>query len=300
MDPLQRLVAAGRVTEDVPLGPLTTYGLGGRARYVVEVAGVADLSDAFAFARSHNMPIVALGRGSNIVVADEGFAGIVLRPGPELNHHRIEDDGVVVAGAGMPLPLLARESVRAGRGGLEFYTGIPGSVGGAVRMNAGCHGSETSDVLRHALVFDATAGAAGHRTPADLEHSYRHSNLGDTDFVIEAEYETRTQEAEEGERLIREIGRWRRQNQPGGTRNAGSIFKNPPGDAAGRIIDDLGLKGLSRGLVSVSDRHGNFFEAAPGATAADMHRLVIEVRERVLAETGIALEPEVRFLGSFA
>jgi UDP-N-acetylmuramate dehydrogenase len=299
MNPGERLRANGRLAEGVPLGPLTTYKFGGRARYVVTIENEDDLRLAWALATDEEIPVVALGRGSNVLVADDGFAGVVLRAGRGLSVRRFET-GVAVAGAGAPLPLLARESVRAGRGGLEFYTGIPGSVGGAVRMNAGCHGTETKDVLITARVFDARTGAVSDRTPEELGLAYRHSDLDDHDFVIEARFRTIEQASEVGERELRAISRWRRDHQPGGTFNAGSVFKNPPGDAAGRIIDDLGLKGLSVGGASVSTRHANFFVAATDATARDVHDLVLTIQRRVAQETGVELEPEIRFIGDFS
>lgn len=297
MDPRSRLLAAGRLQEGVPLGPLTTYKFGGPARYVITVDEEQDLRDAWELAESSDLPVVALGRGSNVVVADAGFEGIVLQAGTGLSHRSYGAE--VVAGAAVPLPILARESVEAGRGGLEFYTGIPGSVGGAVRMNAGCHGSDTSEVLIAARVFDATSGSTTERTPSQLGLSYRHSDLGDREFVLQARFSTVTRDPGEGRALIKEITRWRRENQPGGTFNAGSVFKNPPGDAAGRIIDQLGLKGHRVGQVSVSERHANFFVAGEGATATEVHQLVAEVRQIVAARTGIELEPEIRFIGEF-
>jgi UDP-N-acetylmuramate dehydrogenase len=298
MGPLDRLRSAGRLLEDVALAPLTTYKLGGPARYVVVVSGVDDLRDAYAHASQAALPVVALGRGSNVVVSDAGFDGIVLRPGPELSRRSVGE--VVVAGAGVPLPILARDTAKAGHGGLEFYTGIPGSVGGAVRMNAGCHGSETSDVLITATVFDAVTGTAEERSAADLELRYRHSNLGDQHYVIEARFDTYERDRADAEADIREVTRWRKQHQPGGTLNAGSVFKNPEGDSAGRLIDSVGLKGFSVGGVSVSERHANFFVAGRDASAADVHVLVQEISRRVVDATGVSLIPEVRFLGDFA
>jgi UDP-N-acetylmuramate dehydrogenase len=299
MDRIDRLRSEGRLEEDVRLGPLTTYKFGGPARYVITVDGEEDLRAAWALSAAEGLPVVALGRGSNVLVADAGYRGIVLRAGPALSTRSFEGD-VVVAGGGAPLPLLARESVRAGRGGLEFYTGIPGSVGGAVRMNAGCHGTETKDVLIVARVFDATSGTASDRTPEELGLSYRHSDLDDLDFVLSATFRTFDQEPDAGEQELRAIARWRKEHQPGGTFNAGSVFKNPPGTAAGKIIDDLGLKGFAVGGVSVSERHANFFVAGAEATAADVHGLVTEVQRRVAEETGIELVPEIRFIGDFS
>lgn len=295
---VDRLRAEGRLDEHVPLGPLTTYKFGGPARYVVTVSDEEDLRDAWRISTTEGLAVVALGRGSNVVVSEKGFDGIVLRPGPGLAHREIGEE--VVAGAAVPLPVLAREAARRGRGGLEFFTGIPGSVGGAVRMNAGCHGSETRDVLVAARVFSAATGLAGDRTADELGLSYRHSDLDDTEFVLEARFATVERDPKECEAEIRDVTRWRREHQPGGTLNAGSVFKNPPGDAAGRLIDSAGLKGLSRGAVRVSERHANFFVAGEGARPTDLHRLVEDVRARVLAATGIELEPEIRFLGEFS
>ncbi|MCH7585859.1 MAG: UDP-N-acetylmuramate dehydrogenase [Acidobacteria bacterium] len=294
----ERLRAAGRLGENVALGPLTSFRLGGPARYLVTIDAEQDLRDAFEIATREGLSVLPLGRGSNVVVADAGFPGMVLQAGSGLSHRSIGE--ATVAGAAVPLPLLARDAARAGRGGLEFYTGIPGSVGGAIRMNAGCHGSETSDVLISVRVFDLETSTVGDRPAADLDLAYRHSNLGDFDFVLEARFATVKRPVAEAERVIRDIARWRRQHQPGGTFNAGSVFKNPEGEAAGRIIDRLGLKGLESGAVRVSRRHANFFEAGEGATARDVRSLVLEVQRRVRDETGIDLEPEIRFVGDFS
>jgi UDP-N-acetylmuramate dehydrogenase len=294
------LADRGKVTEDAPLAPLTTYKFGGTARFLVAADGEEDLGLASRLAADEGISILALGRGSNVVVSDSGFGGVVIRPGPGMTGWEAGEDGSIVAGAGTPLPMLARESARAGRGGLEFFTGIPGSVGGAVRMNAGCHGSETADWMVTARVFGLGGAEATDRTPAELEMSYRHSNLTDDDFVVSATFRTVERDPAEADAMIREITRWRRETQPGGTLNAGSVFKNPPGDSAGRIIDAAGLKGLRVGAAEVSRRHANFFVAGEGATAQDVHDLVAEVRRRVLAQTGIDLVAEIRFVGEFS
>ena len=199
----------------------------------------------------------------------------------------------------MSLPTLARYSVKQDRAGLEFLVGIPGSVGGAVRMNAGCHGSEIADVIDSAEVVDLRSGSTARRTAPALELAYRSSNLHDHEAVASAVFLSTPGSRLEGEERMREVTRWRREHQPGGTRNAGSVFKNPPGDAAGRIIDELGLKGLRVGRVAVSRRHANFFEADRGASAQEVYELVHSVQEKVLAATGILLEQEIRFVGSF-
>lgn len=298
MDGRERLRSRGRLAEAISLGPLTTYKMGGPARYVVTVEDEVDLHDAWMIASEDGIPVMALGRGSNVVVAESGFDGVVLRPGAGLSRRTIGTE--VVAGSGVPLPILARESARAGRGGLEFFAGIPGSVGGAVRMNAGCHGSETKDVLVVARVFDGATGTVSERTPHDLDLSYRHSNLDDLTFVLDVRLATSESDPIEAEDEIRRIIRWRREHQPGGTLNAGSVFKNPPGDSAGRIIDSLGLKGRAVGGVRVSERHANFIVAGDDAAPSDLYRLVREVQRTVVEATGIGLEPEVRFVGDFS
>ncbi|MEX1208831.1 MAG: UDP-N-acetylmuramate dehydrogenase [Acidimicrobiia bacterium] len=299
MTSLANLVDRGKVTTGAPLAPLTTYKVGGPARFLVVVDDEEDLRLAASLAAEEQLPLIALGRGSNLIVADSGFPGVVIRPGPGLSGWSLGEGAVVSAGAGTPLPLLARETVRAGRGGLEFFTGIPGSVGGAVRMNAGCHGSDTAAWLVTARVFDLVDGAVSSPTPVELDMGYRHTNLTDRQFVVSAAFRTVDREPGEGEATIREITRWRRDNQPGGTLNAGSVFKNPPGDSAGRIIDHAGLKGLRIGGAAVSERHANFFVADAGVSADDLRRLVEEVRRRILESTGVDLEPEIRFVGEF-
>ncbi len=234
-----------------------------------------------------------------MVVSDRGFAGVVIRQGSGFTQRTIDGSGVVIAGAAVPLPMLARETARAGRGGLEFFVGIPGSVGGAVRMNAGCHGSETIDVLIDARIVSLAGGATAARSPQQLGLDYRYSNLSDDDVVVSARFRTEAVEPEAAEERLREITRWRKETQPGGTLNAGSVFKNPPGDTAGRLIDSLGLKGSRIGGVEVSQRHANFFVADTNATAADVFALVGLIRKRVRDETGVLLETELRFLGDF-
>jgi len=293
------LVAGGVITENVPLGPMTTYRFGGPARYLLDAEGEDQVLQVARALRSEPMPVAALGRGSNVVISELGFPGLVIRPGAGMNYCRIGRDGGVAAGAALPLPMLARRAAEQGRGGLEFYVGIPGSVGGAVRMNAGCHGSDTAGCLGAARVVDLESATVVERTPIDLEMSYRHSNLRPTEVVVSAEFVTVARDPAECDAELRAVTRWRKENQPGGTLNAGSVFKNPPGDAAGRIIDDLGLKGFTIGGVSVSERHANFFVAGADATAQEVFDLVAAVRQRVRSATGIELVPEVQFLGDF-
>lgn len=286
------------VREHVDLAPMTTYKVGGPARWYAEPDGLEDLRSVLEVLPD-DVPVFVLGRGSNVVIADAGFDGLVIRLGRGFAATDIRPDGTVVAGAAVALPVLARAAASAGRAGLEFYVGIPGSVGGAVRMNAGGHGSDTAAVLDSALIFDVNRRDVTQRTVADLDLSYRHSNLTDDDVVLQATFHTGEIDPADGEAVLRDITRWRKEHQPGGTLNAGSVFKNPEHEAAGAIIDRLGLKGTSIGPVSVSEVHANWMVATKDATAADIFAFVTRIRRAVAVETGIELEPEIRFIGDF-
>jgi UDP-N-acetylmuramate dehydrogenase len=301
MSPLGRAAARleaalpGRVRREVPFAELTTYRLGGPAAVVVQAVGAADV-EVLAGCLPEHIPGLVVGRGSNLLVADEGFAGVVVVLDGDLAGLELAEDRVL-AGGGLRLPVLARQAAAAGRGGLEFYVGIPGSVGGAVRMNAGGHGRETAEVLRRVWVADLAAGGRVEEcSAADLHLGYRRSDLRPSQVVVRAEFTVTSRDPAGGQAEIDEVVRWRRANQPGGS-NAGSVFTNPPGDSAGRLIDACGLKGFAVGGARVSERHANFFQAEPGARAADVVALVLEVQAQVEAETGIRLRPELRQAG---
>ncbi|MET0626966.1 MAG: UDP-N-acetylmuramate dehydrogenase [Acidimicrobiia bacterium] len=289
----------GAVTFDVALSGLTTYRLGGPVSVLVRARTLADLVELAAVVVEHRPPVLVVGRGSNLLVADQGFVGVavVLTGDFEQLDLTVSPGATVRAGAAVALPVLARRAAAAGLRGLEFFVGIPGSVGGAVRMNAGGHGRDTAAVLGSALVVDLGAGGTARALgPAELDFGYRTSSLGPLDVVTGAELTVDAASPEECEATIAEIVRWRREHQPGGS-NAGSVFANPPGDSAGRLIDALGLKGLRVGGAVVSEKHGNFFQAEAGATADDVAALVDEVRRRVADATGVVLVPELRMVG---
>ena len=287
---------AGTVERDAALGALTTWRVGGRAAVLVRVDAVDGLV-VLAELTTPDTPCLVLGRGSNLLVADTGFAGVVIVLGPAFESVAIGTD-VVTAGGATPLPVLARQCASAGRAGLGFYVGIPGSVGGAVRMNAGGHGRETSEVLLDATIvdLDATGGAVVH--PAEsLDLGYRHSSVGDRAVVVAARFRVGAGDPETLRQELTEIVRWRAEHQPGGA-NAGSVFRNPANDAAARLIDvECGLRGLRIGGACVSEKHANFIQADAGATASDVHQLIALVRDRVAERTGIRLEPEVHQVG---
>jgi UDP-N-acetylmuramate dehydrogenase len=291
-----RLIDAGIVRRDVPLGPLTTYKAGGPAAYLAEVGSIADVTMLIESGLTTLMPVLVLGRGSNLVVADAGFDGVVVKLAGDFSKARVS--GVdVEAGGAHPLPKLARLAVDEGVLGLEFFVGVPGSVGGAVRQNAGCFGSETKDRLIVATIVDLATGETAESAVGQLDLSYRHSNVAPSQVVLSARFAGRRGDPTEGKTTMREITRWRKEHQPGGTFNAGSVFKNPPDVPAGELIDRLGLKGTSVGGVSVSEKHANFFVAGPDATAADIRRLVDLVKDSVFAASGTMLEPEIQFVG---
>lgn len=296
MTGVERLVSAGLVRRNVPLGPLTTYKAGGPARLFAEVTTREQLDELVSTGITAANSVLVLGRGSNLVVSDSGFDGLALTLSGDFMEITISGD-VVEAGGAAPLPRVARTAVDAGLGGLEFLVGIPGSVGGAVRQNAGCFDVEMADRLITASLLDLVDGAEREASASDLDLSYRHSSVASHELVVSARLQGERSEGDRSRELMKEITRWRKENQPGGTLNAGSVFKNPEGMAAGELIDQLGLKGLSVGGVSVSEKHANFFVARKDATADDIYRLMSLVKDTVLERSGTKLEPEIQFVG---
>jgi UDP-N-acetylmuramate dehydrogenase len=287
----------GAVSRDVPLAGFTTYKLGGPVAVLVRLRTESELAALAVAVAKYQPSLLFVGRGSNLLVADRGFAGLGVLLEGTFEDLTIAHDGTVAAGAAVPLPVLARRTAAAGRTGLEFYVGIPGSVGGAVRMNAGGHGRETTEVLVHARVVDlAAGGAVDLRDPAALGLGYRHSDLGPAEVVAGAVFRTAADDPAACEARVAEIVKWRREHQPGGA-NAGSVFANPDGDSAGRLVDAAGCKGLRIGGAVVSDKHANFIQADAGATAADVRALVLEVQRRVRVASGVELRPELRMIG---
>ena len=291
------LIDSGLVRTNATLDRITTYKLGGPAEMFAEVDRMADLDLIAEALAADPRPVLAFGRGSNLVISDHGIAGLVIQLGQSFS--RIEVAEYVHAGGGAGMPQVARAASKAGRLGLEFLVGIPGTVGGGVRQNAGCFGQEIVDVIASAAVYDLAQGRLRSVDATGLDLSYRQSAVSSLELVIGATFRAATGDPAVGEERMRVITRWRRDHQPGGTLNAGSVFKNPEGDSAGRIIDAVGLKGLTVGGAAVSERHANFFVAMPGAKAIDVYRLVREVAARVEKATGIVLETEIQFAGAF-
>ena len=292
-------VLGDRARHAVLLGPFTTYRVGGPAALLVRAEGDDDLALAREAVAASGIDVLVVGRGSNLLVADAGFPGLVVTLGDPFA--TVEVDGTSVrAGGAVSLPVLARRTAAAGLTGLEWAVGVPGSVGGGVRMNAGGHGSEIRETLRRARLFDLGGDpedtAVSDVAAADLDLGYRRSTVGPRQVVVAAEFGLEIGDRATAEAELAAITKWRRENQPGGA-NAGSVFTNPPGDSAGRLIDEAGCKGRRRGSAFVSAKHANFFQVDDKGRAADVVALMEEVRAAVHQTSGVLLEPEVRLVG---
>ena len=292
---LQRLFSAAKFDE--PLKRYTAWKIGGPADALLEPSSADELIEAIENAREHDIPITVLGGGTNVLVLDGGIRGLTLRIARALNS--VEIDGTsVVADAGVLYPVLANVTAGKGLEGLEFGTGIPGTVGGAVYMNAGAYGGETRDVLTWADVYKPE-GETTERVPnTDLELSYRRSALHEhPDWVVlRAAYALRTGDSEELKARIKEF-RSQRMNGSPNRPSCGSTFKRPEGDYPGRVIEAAGLKGTMVGQIEVSPVHANYFVNHGGGTAEDALRLIEYVKETVKERLGVELELEVKILG---
>lgn len=289
-----------RVRRHVPLAPLTTYRVGGAAALLTRVESDDDLSAVVAAVSGvggAGVPLLVVGRGSNLLVADEGFAGLAIVLGERFATISADGDQVT-AGAATALPVLARRTAAMALTGLEWAVGVPGSVGGAVRMNAGGHGSDIAATLIEATVIDLGTGAVTTMPAGSLGLRFRGSDLDDHQLVVRARFQLAAGDRARSEAELAEIVRWRREHQPGG-QNAGSVFVNPvPGVlAAAQLIDGLGLRGFRIGTAEVSTKHANFIQADDGGRAADVRAVIEHVRAAVLEHEGIALRSEVRLVG---
>jgi UDP-N-acetylmuramate dehydrogenase len=294
-----RLVAlgAGRVEEHAPLGARTTYRVGGTARLWVTLSSERDLDELAPALGDLGLPLIPVGNGSNLLVADGEVEVCVVHLTGDLAAADWRDEAghvIVRLGGGLDLPVAARRLARAGVAGFEWAVGVPGTVGGALAMNAGGHGSDVAASIVSARVW--ARGAVAERPGETLGLGYRTSALGPGEVVLDATLRLARGERAASEAVVREVVRWRRAHQPGGT-NAGSVFANPPGDHAARLIEAAGLKGWRRGSARVSERHANFIQADPGGRAGDVYALIVEVRRRVRETSGVELRCENRFLG---
>ena len=278
-----------------PLAKHTYFGIGGEATAYIEISTVSELAALAHFHRQWNVPIAVIGRGSNLLVSDIGFKGIGVRFVGELAKLAV-DGNIVSVGAGLSLPRLSKTMSRRGLSGVEFALGIPGSVGGALIMNAGAWGSSFGDVVTDVTVMN-DAGDLINLTHAEANFEYRHSRLDAYFCVIGA---TLTLEPGDVDTITERMQAFYKQKvatQPFAEENAGCMFKNPPGDSAGRLIDISGLKGYRIGGAEVSTVHGNFILNIDNATAADVLNLVAHIQQQVREKTGISLQTEVKRLG---
>lgn len=285
----------GRLLPDEPLAPFTWFRVGGAADVLFLPADAQDLAD-FLKALPPEVPVTVLGVGSNVIVRDGGVEGVVIRlAGRAFGQVRVEGTRIT-AGAAALDAAVARAAAKAGLAGLEFYAGIPGSVGGALTMNAGCYGSETTDVLLSAWGIDRT-GARRDFVLADFGYSYRHS-AAPTDIIwIEATYEGRPDAPEAVQARMDEITARREQSQPIREKTGGSTFKNPEGHSSWKLVDAAGWRGKPYGGAMFSPLHANFMINTGEATAADLEGLGEAVRADVKAKTGVELHWEIKRIG---
>ena len=285
---------------DYGLASHTTYRVGGPARLFVTVADLAELETLAAIVSDASrtgppVPVLVVGRGSNLLVADRGFDGLAVALDSRLT--RFDIDGPTVgASGGALLPVVARASVEAGLTGFEWAVGVPGTIGGAVRMNAGGHGSDMCESLIDAVTVDLHQGDTTVRAAADLQLGYRTSNIAAHQVVASVRLKLRFGDREASRCGLTEIVHWRRANQPGG-RNAGSVFTNPEHAAAGELIESAGAKGLRVGTAEVSAKHANFIQSDEGGQASDIVAVMREVRRRVSEVHGVELSAETHLVG---
>ena len=291
-----RAACGDRLRTRFMLAPLTTFRIGGPAALFLEPESESDLVAVSEAVRETAIPFAILGKGSNVLVADAGFEGLVLRLGRGYRWSARDGDRLT-AGGSMPLPALAGVALSHGLTGLEFGVAIPASLGGAVTMNAGAHGGELSDVLVSVDAFGLSEGATRRISASETGFAYRRSSLPPDTVVIGATVRLSPGERSEIRGHMDEAREWRRRTQPLAEPNCGSVFTNPPGDHAARLIEEAGAKGLRVGNASVSTKHANFIVAGDGASAADVVSLIGQVRDLVRERSGVRLEPEVRVIG---
>ena len=295
MQTLADLAGEGALRPDQDMKPYTTMRVGGRADFLVEVRSEDSLASMLRVLTEMRVPHVVMGNGSNLIVADEGYQGVVLHLGSAMSAITLCGDGLE-AQAGASLAAVAQAALRKGLGGLAFASGIPGSLGGAVAMNAGAYGHEMKDVVLTTRCLDKF-GETRVLEGSEHQFSYRHSRIQEEALVVTAS-RLRLEPGDPAQirEEMAELSRRRSDKQPLHLPSAGSTFKRPVGYFSGRLIEDCGLKGLRVGGAQVSEKHAGFIVNTGGATATDVISLVGLIRETVLIQTGVQLEPEVKLL----
>ena len=298
---IQRRIGV-KTSRDEPLGRFTTMRVGGPADLFATAHNAFELRALVRFARSRRLPHLVLGRGSDIVIADAGVRGLVIQNRAEGS--RVEG-GRYTAESGVAMARAATETQKAGLTGLEFGLAIPGTVGGAVWANAGAHESDVATVLEAARVLDA-GGSEVVLTGDDLAFGYRDSRFKHPaqsalpEIVLEATFRLDAADAATIKARLDEIRRWRQAHQPLGIPSAGSVFRNPDGTSAGKLIDEAGLKGLRIGGTTVSAKHANFIVNDQKGSAADVRRLAERVRADIRERQGVELQFEIEFVGDWS
>lgn len=296
-----RQISGVKVKLNEPLARYTSMKIGGPADYFIEVAGEAALAATLRIAAGAGVNLYVLGNGSNVLISDRGVRGVVLRLAGEFKKvvWRDTDRGAIAsAGAAYAVALLVREAARRGYSGLEFAEGIPGSIGGAVYMNAGAYGAEFESVIA-AVEGISRAGEPLRLVRERMKFSYRDAHLPEGFVVTRAELRLKKAEAGSVHAKVRDLTSRRKGSQPSGYPNSGSMFRNPPGDFAGRLIEAAGLKGRRIGAAQISDRHANFFVNLGGASAAEVRQLMDLARAEVLRRFAVELVAEVKFVGDW-
>ena len=286
-----------RIRENEPMRNHTTWRIGGPADRLVQPESTEELQQAIQEAQKAGEPYYVIGGGSNLLVSDEGIAGTVIQLGGSLTGLQIIENSII-AEAGVPLPFLARKAAEHGLSGLEFAAGIPGSVGGAVVMNAGAYQGQISNVIEQVICCDAS-GQLITLHAADCGFAYRNSRFKNNRELVIVSVKMNLQPGRKEDILeqMQKNTASRNAKQPVEYPNAGSIFKNPPGDAAGRLIELIGAKGWRQGDAKVSEKHSNFIVNIGSASCQDVLQLVDRVKQAVYQETGVLLEEEILFLG---
>lgn len=285
----------GRLTCKAPLAKYVWFKSGGEADWLFEPADVEDLRE-FCERLGGKLPIMALGVGSNMIIRDGGVPGVVVKLGKEFAQAEATGATTLEAGAAAPANMVARRAAKTGIDGLAFLTGIPGSVGGVTRMNGGCYGRETCDILVDCDVV-LPDGQFVTLSNADLQYSYRHSALPDGAIVVAARFEGFPGDPDTIKAEMDRISSERKGSQPLGTMTGGSTFKNPPGHSSWKLVDAAGCRGLVNGGAQVSEKHANFLINTGNATSTDIEGLGEIVREKVYANSGIQLEWEIKRVG---
>jgi UDP-N-acetylmuramate dehydrogenase len=293
-----RAAAGDRVRTGFPLAPLTSFRLGGPAALYLEAESDADLAAAGEAIVAARVPFVVIGKGSNILVSDAGFPGLVLRLGRGYRWAAREGERLT-AGGSIPLPALAGIALRHGLAGLEFGVAIPATLGGAVRMNAGAHGGAMADVLKRIVTYRLREGQVETIAADEAGFAYRRSTLPDDAVVTGAVVRLLAADETGIRHRMDEAREWRRHTQPLAEPNCGSVFTNPEGDHAARLIEAAGGKGRRVGGATVSLKHANFIVAEPGARSSDVLALIRDVQRLVEDTSGVSLSPEVRLIGAF-